>query len=77
MDLSNGADVISCSWGPVDGGGGHHGPAALSQGPCGQHAVAIDAAATSGRAGAGCVVLFAAATANESVDNDGYASHGR
>lgn len=36
--------------------------------------LAIDYAVTQGRAGKGCVVLFAAGNGNESGDLDGYAS---
>jgi subtilisin family serine protease len=73
----NGADVISCSWGPEDGlwfnpNDSLHNrivplPASTK--------LAIDYAATQGRGGKGCVVLFAAGNGNESVDNDGYASY--
>lgn len=73
----HGADVISCSWGPSDG------PWWKPEDP--QHAVvvglpastrlAIDYATTQGRAGRGCVVLFAAGNGGESVENDGYASY--
>jgi subtilisin family serine protease len=75
----NGADVISCSWGPPDGdwfdpGDPAHGdvfplPASSK--------LAIDFATTNGRGGKGCVVLFAAGNGRESVDNDGYASYER
>lgn len=75
----NGADVISCSWGPEDGewfnlNDPQHNrqvflPASTK--------LAIDYATTQGRAGKGCVVLFAAGNGNESVDNDGYASYER
>lgn len=75
----NGADVISCSWGPPDGrwydpDDPHHNifvalPASTR--------LAIDYATTHGRNGKGCVVLFAAGNGNESVDNDGYASYER
>jgi subtilisin family serine protease len=72
-----GADVISCSWGPPDGewwnpNDPNH--AAVDQPPA-HTRLAIEYAATQGRGGKGCVVLFAAGNGNESVDNDGYASH--
>lgn len=73
----NGADVVSCSWGPVDGrwfdpsDPRHRSRTLLPD----QTRLAIDFAATSGRGGLGCVVLFAAGNGNESVDLDGYASH--
>jgi subtilisin family serine protease len=75
----NGADVISCSWGPEDGAwfdpnDPRHNrrvflPASTK--------LAIDYATTQGRGGKGCVILFAAGNGNESVDNDGYASYER
>jgi len=73
----HGADIISCSWGPPDGewwnpNDPQH--SAVDQPPA-HTRLAIDYAATQGRAGKGCVVLFAAGNGNESVDNDGYASH--
>ncbi len=75
----NGADVISCSWGPADGNWwdpadpGHHQVVPLPD----STRLAIDFATTQGRSGKGCVVVFAAGNGNESVDNDGYASYGR
>lgn len=72
-----GADVISCSWGPPDGEWWNpDDPAhnAVDQPPA-HTRLAIEYAATQGRGGKGCVVLFAAGNGNESVDNDGYASH--
>ncbi len=73
----NGADVISCSWGPADGD-----PSDPTD-PLHQEVVplpdstrlAIEWAVTNGRGGKGCVITFAAGNGNESVDNDGYASH--
>lgn len=75
----NGADVISCSWGPPDGRWFNPGdplhnrrvdlPASTK--------LAIDYATNQGRGGKGCVILFAAGNGNESVDNDGYASYER
>ena len=72
-----GADVISCSWGPLDGewwnpNDPQHSAVDL---PPAHTRLAIEYAATQGRGGKGCVVLFAAGNGNESVDNDGYASH--
>jgi subtilisin family serine protease len=73
----NGADIISCSWGPEDGDWFD-----LSDPTHNQFSplptstrLAIDSVTTNGRAGKGCVVLFAAGNGNESVDNDGYASN--
>jgi subtilisin family serine protease len=75
----NGADVISCSWGPPDGrwwnpGDPRHGqvfplPASTR--------LAIDYCTQKGRSGKGCVVCFAAGNGNESVDHDGYASYSK
>lgn len=75
----NGADVISCSWGPPDGQWWnpsdpvHNQPVPLPD----STRLAIDYATTQGRNGKGCVLLFAAGNGNESVDNDGYASYSR
>lgn len=73
----NGADVISCSWGPMDG------PWWDSEDP--QHfrefplpdstRLAIDYAIEHGRNGKGCVIVWAAGNGNESCDLDGYASY--
>jgi subtilisin family serine protease len=73
----NGADVISCSWGPADGewwnlsDPQHNQVAPLPA----MTRTAIDYAIANGRGGKGCVILFAAGNGNESVDNDGYASY--
>jgi subtilisin family serine protease len=74
---NNGADVISCSWGPEDGDWWD-----ASDPRHKQHVLlpdstrlAIDFASTQGRGGKGCVVLWAAGNGNESVDLDGYASY--
>ena len=73
----NGADVISCSWGPEDGRWFdpndplHNQIAQLPP----SSRLAIDNVTTNGRGGKGCVVLFAAGNGNESVDNDGYAAN--
>jgi subtilisin family serine protease len=73
----NGADIISCSWGPPDGvwydpkDAGHNQVIPLPD----STRLAIDYALTNGRNGKGCVVMFAAGNGNESVDNDGYASN--
>ncbi len=72
-----GADIISCSWGPPDGNWwdaadpAHQAVAPLPA----STRLAMDYAATRGRGGLGCVLLYAAGNGNESVDNDGYASH--
>jgi subtilisin family serine protease len=73
----NGADVISCSWGPQDGKWWDTNDPRHNQAyplPASTR-LAIDYAVTNGRGGKGCVVLFAAGNGNESVDNDGYASY--
>ncbi|MEP7147953.1 MAG: S8 family serine peptidase [Acidobacteriota bacterium] len=72
----NGADVISCSWGPEDGDFTdpndpvHNQIVALPD----NTRLAIEFAINNGRNGKGCVICFAAGNGNESVDNDGYAS---
>jgi subtilisin family serine protease len=72
----NGADVISCSWGPEDGDwfdpehAGHRATIPLPD----NTRLAIEYALTKGRNNKGCVICFAAGNGNESVDNDGYAS---
>lgn len=75
----NGADVISCSWGPQDGEWFNpNDPLHNSNVPLpASTKLAIDYATTQGRGGKGCVVLFAAGNGNETVDNDGYASYDR
>jgi subtilisin family serine protease len=75
----HGADVISCSWGPVDGNFTN------PNDPTHQQVVplpdstrlAIDYATENGRNGKGCVICWAAGNGNEPVDNDGYASYER
>ncbi len=75
----NGADVISCSWGPPDGtwfddtDPVHNQSVPLPD----STRLAMDFAATQGRNGKGCIILFAAGNGNESVDNDGYASYSK
>lgn len=68
---NNGADVISNSWGPPDGVA----PNDPSQLLPVTTKDAIDFAATQGRGGKGCVILFAAGNGNENMDTDGYASY--
>ncbi|SNT07034.1 Serine protease, subtilisin family [Noviherbaspirillum humi] len=64
----NGADVISCSWGPADGTG--------SVDPLpGSTQAAIAYCVHQGRGGKGIPVCFAAGNGDESVDLDGYASN--
>jgi hypothetical protein len=75
----NGADVISCSWGPEDGRWWDpNDPRHDTEVPIPDSTrLAIDYAVTNGRDGKGCIVFFAAGNGNESVDNDGYASYER
>jgi Subtilase family len=73
----HGADVISCSWGPVDGRWWD------PDDPTHQRVVplpdstrlAIEFAVERGRGGKGCVITWAAGNGNEEVGNDGYASY--
>ncbi|MFN4292664.1 MAG: S8 family serine peptidase [Thermoflexales bacterium] len=73
----NGADVISCSWGPADGEWWNpNDPLHKQVVPLPDSTrLAMDYAVRNGRNGKGCVILFAAGNGNESVDNDGYASY--
>lgn len=73
----NGADVISCSWGPSDGQWWNpNDPVHFQKVPLPDSTrLAINYAINKGRNGKGCVILFAAGNGNESVDNDGYASY--
>jgi subtilisin family serine protease len=73
----HGADVISCSWGPVDGNWRNDDdPRHRQFSPIPDHTrLAIDYAARQGRGGKGCLIFFAAGNGNESVDLDGYASY--
>jgi hypothetical protein len=75
----NGADVISCSWGPPCGAWfDPDDPLHTTDFPLPDSTrLAIDYAVTNGRGGLGCVVFFAAGNGNESVDNDGYSSYER
>lgn len=73
----NGADVISCSWGPADGNWWDpNDPRHRQVTPLPDSTrLAIDWAVANGRNGKGCVITWAAGNGNESVDNDGYASY--
>lgn len=75
----NGADVISCSWGPMDGDWSDpNDPTHDEVVPLPDSTrLAIDFAVNQGRGGKGCVVCFAAGNGNEPVDNDGYASYAK
>ncbi len=74
----NGADVISCSWGPPDGDWfDPHDPRHRQDWPLPDSTRdAIHYAVTRGRGGLGCVVLFAAGNGNEEIKFDGYATNG-
>jgi subtilisin family serine protease len=76
---TNGADVISCSWGPPDGAWWNpNDPLHNQVFPLPDNTrLAIDYAVEQGRNGKGCVICWAAGNGNESVDNDGYASYPR
>ena len=73
----HGADVISCSWGPVDGDWAdphdpvHHRVVPLPD----STRLAIEYALAQGRDGMGCPISWAAGNGNEDVGNDGYASY--
>lgn len=73
----NGADVISCSWGPEDGAWWNpNDPLHFSQARLPDSAkAAIDYAVANGRGGKGCVVTWAAGNGNEDVKFDEYASY--
>ncbi|NNG16613.1 MAG: S8 family serine peptidase, partial [Gemmatimonadales bacterium] len=73
----NGADVISCSWGPTDGDWWDTSDPVHDQVVPLPDAtrLAIDWAVNNGRNGKGCVITWAAGNGNESVENDGYASY--
>lgn len=76
---TNGADVISCSWGPKDGRWWDpRDPNHQKVNPLPDSTrLALDWATEHGRNGKGCVITWAAGNGNESVDNDGYASYER
>jgi subtilisin family serine protease len=63
-----GADVISCSWGPVDGAGATF----LLPTPT---RLAIRYCLTNGRVGKGIPIFWAAGNGSESVSEDGYAAN--
>ncbi len=72
-----GADVISCSWGPADGPWydplhpAHTVAFALPD----STRLAIEYALDKGRDGRGCVICWAAGNGNEDIRFDGYATH--
>ena len=73
----HGADVISCSWGPMDGEWWNpNDPIHDEVVPMPDSTrLAVDYAVREGRGGKGCVITWAAGNGNESADNDGYASY--
>ncbi len=73
----NGADIISCSWGPEDGAWWNpNDPMHFSQARLPDSAkAAIDYAIKNGRGGKGCVITWAAGNGNEDVKFDEYASY--
>lgn len=75
--VDNGADVISCSWGPADGmWWDPNDPTHNQVVPIPDSTrLALEYAIQQGRAGKGCVITWAAGNGNEPVDNDGYASY--
>jgi len=62
-----GADIISNSWGPPDGGGTVNMGQPLKD--------LVTNLTTSGRNGKGIIILFAAGNGNESIEKDGFASN--
>ena len=72
-----GADIISCSWGPAEGHWADPTDPRHTQvfSLAASTRLAIEYAATKGRNGKGCVIFFGAGNGNENVDNDGYSSH--
>lgn len=76
--VTHGADVISCSWGPLDScwADREKDPSARKVAPLPMTTrMALEYATKQGRGGKGCIVVFAAGNGNESVDNDMYASN--
>ncbi len=73
--VSQGADIISCSWGPSDGDIDDPLDDFPSL-PLPTHTkLALEYAATQGRNGKGCLVVFAAGNGRERVSLDSYASN--
>ena len=72
---NNGADIISCSWGPEDRESPSAPPAPKVPLPD-ETREAINYCITRGRGGKGCCIVWAAGNGyGESVDDDGYASN--
>lgn len=73
---NNGADIISCSWGPPDGDFKDKSNNKAAVYPIPDHTdLAIKYAATKGRSGKGCLIFFAAGNGGEQVICDQYAAH--
>lgn len=71
----NGADIISCSWGPPDGDLFDNNLKNRVY-PIPPHTdMAIRYAANKGRNGKGCLIVFAAGNGKERLENDLYAAH--
>ena len=75
----NGADVISCSWGPADGAWWDPSdPSHTNDVPIPDSTrLAIDYATTTGRSGKGCIITWAAGNGRENTFFDGYASYNK
>lgn len=74
--VKQGADIISCSWGPSDGNLYDEDDDSRAPHPIPDHTrLALEYAATQGRDGKGCLIFFAAGNGNEPVNLDGYASN--
>ena len=73
----NGADIISCSWGPADGAWWHtNDPLHVTRFDLPDSTrLAINYAIDNGRNGKGCIITWAAGNGNENVSFDGYASY--
>ena len=74
--VNHGADVISCSWGPLDGDWRNPAdPLHITPSPLpASTQLALEYAITHGRQRRGCVIVWAAGNGNESVELDGYAA---
>jgi len=73
--VEQGADIISCSWGPSDGDIDDPSDDFPSHRVPEHTRLALHYAATKGRNGKGCLVVFAAGNGSEAVSLDSYASN--
>ncbi len=73
----NGADIISCSWGPADGDWSNPNDPShkIYTDLPDSTRLAMDYAVSNGRKGKGCTITFAAGNGNEDIKYDGYASY--